>query len=870
MTDLSPEGWFERLHSAARELLAAGRDTGVSEAARLDFEQLVEEFDTYFLELHLQNQELRHVERQLKNALLKSELLFEALPFAAVAVDGMGVVRYANGTAALLFGFRVKTQLLDHSVLRLLARDDHGKFMIGLSRARGGEIVLLDEIHVPLASGLENQVEVQIARLPPEFHSDDNLLVTFHERTASYSERRQAGLLDSILNTIGAAVSAFGRDGRCLYANRQAAAQAGLLPHELIGLRRDAWMTGSNAIVEEKKDAQVLGEGAEQMAEDQVTCDDGSVMRVLRVKAPLLDEQANCYGVGEIAVDVTRLRQIDRRLDLAGVAYNMSHEAIMVTDGDNRIISVNRSFEQITGYLESEVHLKDPKVLGSERHDRLFLKRMWTRLSEKGHWEGEIWNRRKNGETYPAWMSINRVEVVPYQCHYVAVFADITQRKAAEEEIEHLAFYDILTGVANRYLLADRVTQAIHAASRESRECALVFFDLDRFKQINDRHGHQVGDHLLKQVAQRVSGSIRDKDTLSRLGGDEFVLLLTDISSADAHQRLGRLLDEVNGSYRVDGLDLHVSASFGVAMYPADGSDFHTLLKHADTAMYLAKEAGRASVHFFNNEMTAGTQRRMSIESALHRAVPDKELSLVFQPQVCAVTQSVVGFEALLRWESRELGELPPLEFISIAERSGLIVPIGKWALHQAFAAAAELQRRPNAPWLSVNVSARQLREDDFIEMLEMALADTGASAELIELEITESTLMHEVEASSSLLPQIKKLGFRISIDDFGTGYSSLAYLSWMKLDQLKIDRAFVRDVGDASSTAKVCRAIIGLAHELGLTLVAEGIETAEQLAFLRNAGCEYVQGFYVAEPMSLDRMLEAARASAAEDCPTH
>jgi diguanylate cyclase (GGDEF)-like protein len=507
------------------------------------------------------------------------------------------------------------------------------------------------------------------------------------------------------------------------------------------------------------------------------------------------------------------------------------------------------------------VLFKDPKLLASGRHDALFYKRMWESILQHGGWEGEVWNRRKNGEIYPQQLAISCVRNAQGEIsNYVGVFSDIADRKAAEARIESLAYFDELTGLANRKLLSDRVTLALSAARRDGSTGALVYFDLDRFKRINDTLGHEFGDALLKEVASRVSKCVRETDTLCRLGGDEFVLLLAGIGPEDLEQRLNTLLWQVNQPHEAEGKQLSVSASFGVAFYPDDGRDYATLLKHADAAMYTAKEGGRATLRFFNREMAEQIHARGQIELALRRAVENDELTLVYQPQFALPDRSLTGAEALLRWHSPTLGPKSPAEFIPIAEQAGLISEIGRWVTERAFAFAARLQHQGHPAVLAVNLSAQQLHDDELLPMLRAALHASGADSSRIELEITESLLMEEADWALSLLNELKSMGFRLAIDDFGTGYSSLAYLNWMPVDTLKIDGTFVQGAATDGNRAKVCRSIISLARSLDLTTVAEGVETKTQLGLLEQAGCDRVQGYLLGRAMSDDALLAMLR----------
>ncbi|MEW8312129.1 MAG: EAL domain-containing protein, partial [Candidatus Thiodiazotropha taylori] len=553
----------------------------------------------------------------------------------------------------------------------------------------------------------------------------------------------------------------------------------------------------------------------------------------------------------------------EEQLTLVLNAFRLSRDAILMTNEQNKIISVNDAFERITGYVESEVLGKDPRLLASNRHDHHFYKRMWQSINQSNHWEGEIWNRRKSGEIYPEWLSISKiVDEIKSNTHYIAVFTDITQKKKTEDEIENLAFYDVLTGLANRYLLADRVEKAIHSDLRSGATSSLVYFDLDHFKTVNDTMGHSVGDKLLQEVAMRMKRLIREKDTLSRLGGDEFVLFMPDINPNDIEARLHALVSQLNQPYTILDTEVTISASFGVAVSPDDGSSYENLLRHADMAMYKAKEDGRNSVCFFNRKLEMKAIKKIKIDNELRYAIDAQELRLNFQPQLLLTDNRIVGCESLLRWKSRVLGEVSPMEFIPVAEKSGLINSLGKWVLQQAVSKAKELLQIDPELKMAVNISASQLRSDDFLSSLLEICGEQGVPANSIELEVTESMLMEKAESTMKLLKSLANHGFHMAIDDFGTGYSSLAYLNWMPVSVIKIDREFVRDIHQNEKHRKVCVSIIRLASSLDIKTVAEGVESGEQLRILQQEGCDMIQGYHYSRPLSGSDMVKFCRES--------
>ncbi|HET7776486.1 MAG TPA: EAL domain-containing protein, partial [Azospira sp.] len=551
--------------------------------------------------------------------------------------------------------------------------------------------------------------------------------------------------------------------------------------------------------------------------------------------------------------DVTARKRAEEQLKLSAKVFEGASEGILICDRDNRIMSVNRAFTEITGYSEAEVRGRDPRVLNSGRHDTAFFATLWHHLKTAGTWQGEVWNRRKDGEIYPEWLSITTVwDEAGAVSNYVAVFADISERKRHEERIRFLAEHDFLTGLPNRSLLHDRLEQAVVHGQRSGESLALLFLDLDRFKNINDSLGHHTGDALLQEVGRRIQTCVRGADTVSRPGGDEFVILLSSITSPqDAARVAEKLLSTLTRPYQLAGHELVITASIGIAVYPEDGEDFQTLLKNADAAMYYSKEAGRNSFHFFTQDMNARVFERLSLENSLRRALERQEFLLHYQPQVDLASGRVIGFEALIRWQHPELGLVPPLRFIPIAEDSGLIVPIGEWVLQEACRQnrAWQEQGMPAVP-VAVNISVLQFRQPQFETTVAEALESSGLPPAFLELELTESMMLHQGEAAVGLLDRLKARGVQLSIDDFGTGYSSLAYLKRLPLDKLKIDQAFVRDIATDPDDAAITATIIQMAHNLGLAVIAEGVETEAELAFLQRHACGAGQGYHFARPM--------------------
>ena len=562
--------------------------------------------------------------------------------------------------------------------------------------------------------------------------------------------------------------------------------------------------------------------------------------------------------------DISQRKQAEETLRLAQRALEASGNGIVITDRrhpDNPVVYVNPAFERITGYAESEVLGRNCRFLHGEEHDQPATQQLRRAIAAGRQARVLMRNYRKDGT--PFW---NDLLVAPVRAedggitHYVGVQNDVTEQKQAEESLLHLATHDSLTGLPNRNLLHDRLSQAINQAQRVDRQAAVLFIDVDRFKNINDSLGHSVGDLLISVVGQRLRGAVRMVDTVARVGGDEFVVVLTEVSrDTDIIQLLPNLIDAIAEPMPAEGHTLQVTASIGISVYPRDGTDVMTLLKNADTAMYRAKDAGRNTFRFYAPEMNADALDRLRLESDLRKAVSNDQLLIHYQPQVDFESGRIVAAEALVRWQHPLKGLVSPCEFIPLAEETGLIVAIGEWVLrHVCGQIRAWREAGLACPKVAINLSPRQFRQADLIEMIRQALREHDLMAEMIELEITESTLMRNPEEASTLLGELDRLGFRLSVDDFGTGYSSLAYLKRFPLHALKIDRSFVQDIETNRDSAAIAAAVISLAHNLDLKVVVEGVETVNQMEYLRGLKCDIAQGYLHGRPMPAEELMAA------------
>ena len=562
----------------------------------------------------------------------------------------------------------------------------------------------------------------------------------------------------------------------------------------------------------------------------------------------------------ELKGEIDERTRAELQLKLFAMVFENALEGISITDKEGLIVAVNPSFTTITGYTAEEVIGKNPSVLKSNRHEPDFYSGMWTSLKENGSWQGEIWNRRKNGESYPEILSISSVHNdVGELTNYVAVFHDISDMKLKDEQIEHQAYHDALTGLPNRILVADRLGVAIAHAKRAGTKVAVLFLDLDNFKKINDSLGHSLGDMLIQSVAKRLLGEFRDADTIARLGGDEFLIVVENVADErEVVELADRLLRAFDESYIIKGNELFVTTSVGVTLYPEDGSTPDILIKNADMAMYQSKAKGKNAYFLFTEEMNERVAKRINLENDMRQALKERQFTVYFQPKVNQRTGAVTGMEALVRWVKPDGTIVSPVEFIPLAEETGLIVPLGEFVL-EASCKAMQIFDGVGCGDIkvSVNLSPIQFEQEDLVEMVIDNLERNGLASSRLELEITESTLMTDVQTSIAKLNLLVDHGISIAIDDFGTGHSSLYYLKNFPIDVLKIDRSFVRDITEDVSDAQIVETIIMMAHNLGMTVVAEGVETKEQLELLDSFGCKTIQGYYYSKPLPLEEVIE-------------
>lgn len=561
-----------------------------------------------------------------------------------------------------------------------------------------------------------------------------------------------------------------------------------------------------------------------------------------------------------IKLDVTEYVEQRMRLEQSASIFENTEEAILVTDKDNKFISANNAFTAIMGYTQEDILGEDPKILASDKHSKTFYEAMWEHLLHKGIWRGRIYNKSKSGETIPFWMTIrsikNKKGVIS---NYTAVQTDLRELESTQAQADFLAYHDSLTELPNRTNLEEYLSHALKMAKRNKSTLAVLFIDLDRFKIINDSLGHDIGDELLKNVSKSIQSLIRETDSLARWGGDEFIVVTESVVDKNAPANLAnKILQEIKKPIIVDSNTLNVTASIGIALYPDNGLDMHTIIRHADSAMYHAKNMGKNNFQYYTKSLSIQSQRKLSIDLEIQKCIENSELYLVFQPQYDLKKRKIIAVETLIRWNSPKLGMIPPDEFIPIAEDNGMIIPIGLFVFKEACKAFEHFKKAGiNLESIAINVSSIQFQDKTLLNQFLSIAKESDIKPSKIEIEITERCIMQQTKQNISVLNDFRDHGFKISIDDFGTGYSSMSYLKQLPLDTIKIDKSFIDDITDINKKHEVVTAIIALSKSLGYTTVAEGIETKEQEDFLTIQGCDIGQGYLFSKPIEMDTLIQ-------------
>ncbi|HWP94143.1 MAG TPA: EAL domain-containing protein [Gammaproteobacteria bacterium] len=809
----------------------------------------------------------RRIELELRKSRARMEAIVDGALDAIVGMDQEGRIIEFNPAAERIFGWRREEVLDQPLVERLIPPALRAAHRQAFERhLREGTVTVLGKRFETTAlkrDGSEFPAELYVIRQDIE---GEPLFIGF---VRDISERRQAErtLRDSearfhiVAEQTGQIVYDYDvASGRIEWAGA-ITALTGYTPEEFATLDIRGW---EEHIHPDDRD-EALSELAAAMRDARpYRCEyrfrrkDGGYFLTEDIGVFLQDGRNRVYRMLGAMKDVTARRNAEQALQLAASALENTAEAVMILDAGYRIVSVNRAFVQITGFDVAEVTGQSFSMLDSGRQGEAFYDRLCQIVNDVGRWEGEIWSRRRTGEAYPALLSLSAVRDDDGRItHYVGVFNDISRYKQYEERLEFLAHHDSLTTLPNRALFQDRFREAINRARRRHGKLGVLFMDLDNFKTINDSLGHTVGDALLKQVAVRIRSVLRESDTIARLGGDEFGVLLDELGETHGAATVAqKLIDVLSQPFVVEGRELFTTVSIGISCYPQDGHDVLTLLRNADAAMYRAKELGRSNYQYFSEDLNARAYESLVLANSLRHALERGEFTLAYQPVVALRSGRIVGVEALVRWRHPELGIVSPSRFIPIAEETGLIMGIGLWVLREACRQAVAWHRAGfPAVRMAVNLSARQFREPDLRASILDILAETGLPPALLELEITESMMMQAPERTRDILASLHTAGLKLAVDDFGTGYSSLSYLKDFPITRLKVDRSFVSGVPHDAGDAAITRAVVALAHGLGIDVTAEGIETEEQRFFLAELGCTEGQGYYFSRPADAEEI---------------
>ncbi len=844
---------MEEMAASSEEMQALNEEI---QASNEELQAINEELEASNEELQASNEELVSVndESQIKSAELAAinsefESLYNTLDFPVLVFDTDLLLRRANGAATLTFDLPMSRSGQHFNQLKLppYLNQIENRLLKALSSCRKENFTTENDTRTfqafinPVLNQTGTAQGVVLVLI-------DNTNLLMAQQKTRESEKR----LQSIMNHSVSLVWLKDAAGRYEFVNQRFEEMFGIKSAEALGKTDQQLMSSEIARLMRGKDLDTMGKLDAIESIDELPLPNGTIW-LESIRFPIFDQNGAVRAICTQASDVTRSRHADEQLRLAAKVFDRAGEAIVITDSQGIIITVNDAFTAVTGYVLQEVIGKKTSILRSGKHSTEFYAAMWRSLLELGSWQGEIYNKRKNGEIYAEWLTINSVKNDDDQiANYVSIFSDITAIKSSQRRIEFLATHDELTGLPNRSLLIDRLKHAVSHAKRQQQKIALLFIDLDNFKNINDTLGHDIGDILLKQATKRLQGCVRDSDTLARLGGDEFVVILSNVELAVVNKIASHIVDFLSASFQINDHNLFVSASIGISIFPDDGEDSNSLLKNADTAMYRAKDQGRNQYQFFDDEMKVVASQRMTLETGLRLALEADHFRMVYQPKVDIRSGAIIGAEALLRWCDPMLGEVSPAQFIPVAEGCGLMVAIGSRVFEMVLAQIAEWRAQGiKVPNIAINVSAHQLRETDFVEKTASRIAAAGVPAASIGIELTESALMERIDIICDMLVRLAQLGVSLSVDDFGTGYSSLAYLRKLPIHELKVDRSFVDGIANEPNDRSIAKAVIDMAHALGLRVVAEGVETLAQLKVLEIEGCDIAQGYFFHRPLS-------------------
>ena len=859
---------LQLLKLRAREMLSQhgkqDQDDHAEVATHSSVNQLLEDLRIYQAELEIQNDELRQAQHDSELAKLHYQMLFDQMPMAALVVDKQGMVQSCNGRANALLGDAPRFGIADNRLIHSLEGADRTRLHVALRDMVPGKSPVLHGLELTDSNDAEVVLDVHLIQLSLAYHLNSHTLVLMVDRSDEVDHENDRHFFSLMLDSSDNFIYATDIHGHMLLANKAMLAFLDRPRDEVIGKRRESFLPLRDALVHNDADHQVISTAtAMTLQEEMHMGGSAGALEFLTRKFPLRDLNGRIYGVGAIATDVTELKARQRETQLSEAVFMTAAEAIIVTDAQTCIIRVNPAFTKQSGFSQESVLGHRASILKSGRQSSAFYQQMWATINTQGRWMGEMCNRSADGHYYTVWSNINAVcDAQGKVMYYAAVQSDLTSLREAQAQVEHMATYDSLTGLPNRSLFADRFSQLMATTLRYKRTFALLFIDLDHFKEVNDTLGHSVGDELLVAIARRLRLAVRAEDTVARMGGDEFVVLLPHCDRGMAERFANTLLEKLREVILLGGSVQYVAmASVGVALFPHDGDTQELLLRNADIAMYEAKLSGRNRSTSYVQKMGEEKSAVFAVQMELGNVVAQQQLRVYFQPKFDLKTGLLVGAEALVRWERPGHGLVSPVEFIPIAERTGQLIAIDRWVLEDALRQVSEWTGQGvwKPGWrVSVNHNAADLQRLELITDLKSLLERYQLDATALELEITEDALLVNTQEMMALLRELTEIGVTLAIDDFGTGYSSLSYLRMLPAGVIKIDQSFVRDMFASDNARSLIETIVAMAHGLGHELVAEGIETDAQRARLLELGCEVGQGYWFGKPVSAQEFAQA------------
>ncbi len=851
-----------KLRERAEQIIDLG-SSGLSDASGsfedIDIAHLVEELRVYQTELEIQNQELSSAQSKISTALEQYRTLFENLPLPGIILDNRGFIVEANRQACTFIGLRQNTALQHRSALQLFDQNSRSQIYQVIHDRTNLAPQTLNLLGIKVGGGQTIPCDVHIIHLHEESEQDLRTLLVLVDQSTEMSLRESEYHLETIIKNEPECINIIDAHGMLIQMN-----PAGLAMLEADSLEQVVGQPYLDFVAPEYRSAysqlhqQVLAGQPVQMRYEVV----GLKGRHRWMETHAVPMQAN----GELELlavtrDISERKLAEEKIQLAASVFSTSREGILITAADGTIIDVNDAFTQITGYSRDDALGKNPSILSSGKQDKVIYEALWHSLISTGYWFGELWNRHKSGEVYAENLSISAVrDAEGVTRHYVGLFSDITSSKMHAQQLERIAHYDALTGLPNRVLLSDRLQLAMSQAQRREQQLAVAFLDLDGFKSVNDKYGHEAGDQLLIALANQMKHALRDGDTLARLGGDEFVAVLVDLADVKACQPLlSRFLAAAAQPIQYGDFQLQVSASLGVTFYPQNEEiDADQLLRQADQAMYQAKLAGKNRYHLFDAYQDSSIRGHHENVEDIRRAIHAQEFVLYYQPKVNMRTGVVIGVEALIRWQHPEKGLLPPAAFLPVIEDHSLAVTLGTWVIDTALTQMEIWHAAGLNISVSVNVCARQLQQTDFVQYLsDILAAHPNVQPGDLELEVLETSALEDLEHVSNVIKACQDIGVKFALDDFGTGYSSLTYLKRLPVSTLKIDQSFVQDMLTDPDDLAIVEGVLSLATAFYRQAIAEGVETIEHGSLLLQFGCELAQGYGIARPMPAHKVLD-------------